>query len=161
MEEQRLAACAEKLKRLDEKHRQTSENKSSAPQDAVDDLEVAHETTSVSAPTPAISPVPLALISQSQPPVLQASHPERLDRDRERLEREHERVEPCVEDEVNLPRQPSPPIQRPVARSPDTQSEGEISLAEVVPLMEQNQTDRTTVPIQDYFNMEDDRGKLM
>lgn len=157
MEEQRLAACAEKLKRLNEKHRQTAEGKSSSAQIISDETGAAREEASISAPAPIPSPVPSVAISQSQAPVIQAPLPERVDRDRERMERERERVEPNAEEEVHLPCQPSPPIQRPVV--PEPQSEGESTLAEVSPLMEENQADRTAAPIRDYFSIEDSRGK--
>lgn len=157
MEEQRLAACAEKLKRLNEKHRQSAENKS-APAQIGEDAGAALEETSLSAPVPVPSPVPSGTVSQSQATVMQATLPERVDRDRERMELERERVEPNAEEEVHLPRQPSPPIQTPVTVVPEPQSEGENSLAEVSPLMDENQADRISVPIRDYFNMEDNRG---
>lgn len=158
MEEQRLAACAEKLKRLNEKHRQTTEGKSALSQTTNDDAVVNHEESSSSAPAPASSPAPSISVPQSQASVMQAALPDRVDRDEERLEQERERVEPSVEEEVHLPRQPSPPVQRPVTIVPEPQSERE-SLVEVGPLMEENQVDRTTVPIRDYFNMEDNRGR--
>lgn len=153
MEEQRLAACAEKLKRLNEKHRQADEGKSAPAQTTNDEAGAAYEEASSSAPAPVSSPVPSIPVSQSQAPIVQAPLPERM-------EREGERVEPSVEEEVHLPRQPSPPVQRPVTVGPDPQSEGESSLVEVSPLMEENQVDRTTVPIRDYFNIEDNRGEL-
>lgn len=156
MEEQRLAACAEKLKRLNEKHRQATEGKSSPSLTTNDEAGAAHEEASSAAPAPASSPVPSVPVSQSQAPIIQAPLPERVDRDRERIERDRERVEPTVEEEVHLPRQPSSPVQRPVATAPEPQSEGE---AEVGSLVEENQADRTTVPIRDYFNIEDSRGK--
>lgn len=156
MEEQRLAACAEKLKRLNEKHRQAAEGKSS-PVQAPND-EAAHDE-SLPAPAPVASPVPSLPVSQPQAPVMQAALPERMDRDRERIERERERVEPSTEEEVHFPRQPSPPVQRPVAVGSEPQGEGESPLVEVVPLMEESQANRTTVPIRDYFNIEDNRGK--
>lgn len=151
MEEQRLAACAEKLKRLNEKHRQTTEGKSPLPQTINDEEGAAQEEESSSAPAPVSSPVPSIPVSQSQAPIMQAPLPERV---------EQERVEPSVEEEVLLPRQPSPPVQRPVAVAPEPQSEGESPLVEVGPLMEENQAERTTVPIRDYFNIEDNRGEL-
>lgn len=162
MEEQRLAACAEKLKRLNEKHRQATEGKSGSAQTTNDDAGVAHEEASSSAPAPApaSSPVPSIPVLQSQASSMEAPLPERVDRDGERMERERERVEPSVEEEVHLPRQPSPPVQRPATIAPEPQSLGESSLVEVGPLMEENQADRTTVPIRDYFNMEDNRGGL-
>lgn len=158
MEEQRLAACAEKLKRLNEKHRQATEGKSASAQPSSDDTGAAHEEIS-SAPAPVSSPAPSIPASQSQVSIMQTPLPERVDRDGERMERE--RVEPSEEEEVHLPRQPSPPVQRAVTIAPEPQSEGESSLAEVGPLMEENQTDRTTGPMRDYFNMEDKRGRLL
>lgn len=162
MEEQRLAACAEKLKRLNEKHRQAAEGKSAPTQTTNDESGATHEEASSSAPVPVSSPVPSIPVSQSQATVVQAPLPERVDRDRERIEREVESVEQSVEEEeeVHLPRQPSPPVQRPVTVAPEPQSEGESSLVEVGPLMEENQAERTTVPIRDYFNIEDNRGEL-
>lgn len=158
MEEQRLAACAEKLKRLNEKHRQATEGKSAPAQTTSDDTGVALEESSSSAPAPVSSPVPSIPVAQSQAPIMQAPLPERADPDVERKERERERVEPSVDEEDHLPRQPSPPVQRPVTIAPEPQSEGESSLVEVGPLIEENQGDRTTVPIRDYFNIEDNRG---
>lgn len=155
MEEQRLAACAEKLKRLNEKHRQTTEGKSTLVQTTNDEGGVATEEAS-SAPAPVSSPVPSIPVSQSQPSNMQ---PERVDRDRERIEQERERDEPKVEEEVQLPRPPSSPVQRPVVIASKPPSEGESTVAEVSHLVEENQADRTTVPIRDYFNIEDNRGK--
>lgn len=155
MEEQRLAACAEKLKRLNEKHRQATEGKSGTAQTTSDDAGVAHEEIS-SAPAPASSPAPSIPVSQSQAPSMEAPQPERVERDVERLERE--RVEQSLEED-HLPRQPSPPVQRPGTIAPEPQSLGESSLVEVSPLMEENQADGTTVPMRDYFNMEDNRGR--
>lgn len=160
MEEQRLAACAEKLKRLNEKHRQATEGKSSPALTTNDDAGVALEEASSSAPAPVSSPVPSVPVSQSQAPVMQDPLPELVDRDGERIEREREGVEPSVEEElVHLPHQPSPPVHRPVTIAPEPQGEGESSLVEVA-LLEENQGDRTTVPIRDYFNIEDNRGEL-
>lgn len=158
MEEQRLAACAEKLKRLNEKHRQATEVKSVPGQTTNNDAGIAYEEASSSAPAPVSSPAPSVPVSQSQPPIMQAPLPERVDG--ERMERERERVEPSVEEEALLPRQPTPPIQRPVTIASEPKSEGESSLVEVSPLMEENRADRSTVPIRDYFNMEDNRGEL-
>lgn len=160
MEEQRLAACAEKLKRLNEKHRQTAEGKAASAQSTSDEAGVAHEEASSSTPAPVSSPAPSVPVSQSQGPIMEAPLPERVERDGERSERERERVEPSVEEEVHLPRQPSPPVQRPVTIAPEPQSLGESSLVEVSPLIEENQTDRPTMPIRDYFSMEDNRGRL-
>ncbi|CAI5640031.1 unnamed protein product [Oreochromis niloticus] len=156
MEEQRLAACAEKLKRLNEKHRQANEGKPSSAQTTNDEAGAPREEASLSTPAPVSSPAPSVPVSQSQVTVMQTSLPERGDRDRDRIERE--RAEPNAEEEVHLPRQPTPPVQRPVALAPEQpQGEGETSLAEVGPIMDENQTDRTSVPIRDYFNMEDNR----
>ncbi|MEQ2197467.1 hypothetical protein XENOCAPTIV_029958, partial [Xenoophorus captivus] len=68
-----------------------------------------------------------------------------------------ERVETSAEEEPELTRQASPPVQRPVTVVPEPQGEGETSLPEVCPLVQENQTDRPLVPIRDYFNMEDNR----
>lgn len=161
MEEQRLAACAEKLKRLNEKHRQATEGKSSPALTTNDDAGVAPEEASSSAPAPVSSPVPSVPVSQSQAPIMQATLPELVDRDGERTEREREGVEQSVEEElVTLPHQPSPPVHRPVTIAPEPQGEVESSLVEVT-LLEENQVDRTTVPIRDYFNIEDNRGELL
>lgn len=158
MEEQRLAACAEKLKRLNEKHRQATEIKSAPVQPSADDTGAANEEVP-SAPAPVSSPAPSIPPSQSQVSIIQTPLPERVDRDGERIERE--RVEPSEEEEAHLPRQPSPPVQRAVTVASEPQSEGETSVAEVGPLVEENQTDRTTAPMRDYFNMEDNRGGLL
>lgn len=158
MEEQRLAACAEKLKRLNEKHRQTTEGKSAPSQTTNDDAGVNNEESSSPAPAPVSSPAPSIPVPQSQASIMQVTLSDTVDRDGERLEQERELVEPSVEEEVHMPRQPSPPVQRPVTIVPEPQSEGESSLVEVGPLMEENQADRTSVPIRDYFNMEDNRG---
>lgn len=154
MEEQRLAACAEKLKRLNEKHRQATEVKPAAAPTTSDDGAVAHEEAPA-APAPVSNTAPSVPVSQSQPSTIPASLPERV----EKTEGERERVEPSVEEEVHLPRQPSPPVQRPMVLPPEPQSEVDSTLAEVSPLVEENQADRTTVPIRDYF-MEENRGKV-
>lgn len=156
MEEQRLAACAEKLKRLNEKHRQTADPKSASASNT--DAAVAHEDVS-SAPAGAASPVPSVPLSQSHVQILQAPLTERVERDVERVDRERDKVEPSVEEEDHLPHQPSPPVQRPGSKAPEPQSE-EASAADVGPLMEENKTDNTMVPIRDYFNMEENRGGL-
>lgn len=153
MEEQRLAACAEKLKRLNEKHRQATEGKST-PSQTNDEEGPALEETSSSTPAPVSSSVSSIPASQSQVPVLPAPLPERVELDREMMERD--RAEPSAEEEVHLPHQPSSPIQRPVAVTPEPQIESESSLPEVRPLVEENQAE--TVPICDYFNIEDNRG---
>lgn len=161
MEEQRLAACAEKLKRLNEKHRQAAESKPSAAATTDDDDNTsAHEDASP-APAPASSPTPPALVSQSPAASVEVPQPERAERDTERTERE--RVEQSPEEEAHLARQPSPPLQRPGATMapPEPQGLSEGSLAEVGPLVEENQTDGTTVPMRDYFNMEDNRGEAL
>ncbi|KAM9385131.1 protein PRRC2C [Pholidichthys leucotaenia] len=156
MEEQRLAACAEKLKRLNEKHRQANESKPSSAQTASDEAGIARDEA-LSAPSPVSSPTPSVPVSQSQPPVMQVPLMERGDRDRDRMERERERVDPNAEEELHLPRQPTPPVQRSAAVAPEPQSEGDTTLADVGPLIEENQADRTPVPICDYFNIEDNR----
>lgn len=156
MEEQRLAACAEKLKRLNEKHRQSAEGKSTSAQSASDDTGVSCEENSSS--TTVTNPQSSMPTSQSQAPVMQPPLSERVDRERERNEQERDkgehRGEPNVE-EVDFVRQASPPVQRPAAIEP--QNEGESILTEVGPIVDDKQADRATVPIQDYFNMEDGR----
>lgn len=156
MEEQRLAACAEKLKRLNEKHRQTADPKSASAGNA--DAAVAHEDVS-SAPAAALSPVPSVPLSQSHVQILQAPLTERVERDVDRVDRERDKVEQSVEEEDHLRHQPSPPVQRPGSKAPEPQSE-EASAADVGPLMEENKADNTMVPIRDYFNMEENRGGL-
>ncbi|KAK1896388.1 Protein PRRC2C [Dissostichus eleginoides] len=160
MEEQRLAACAEKLKRLNEKHRQTTETTPALSQTTNEEAGPAEEE----------DPVPSIPVSQPPATIVQAPLPEEVDQDGEMVEREHEMVErehemvereheivePIVEEEAPLPRQPSPTIQRPLAVTPEPQSEEESSLVEVSALVEDNQVDRA-VPIQDYFNLEDNR----
>lgn len=166
MDEQRLAACAEKLKRLNEKLRPAAETKPAPTETPNEETGAVREgTPPLSAPAPVSSPAPSMPVSLPQPPIImQAPLPdrerERVERDRERLERE-EIVEPSVEEEVHfVPRQPSPPVQRPVAVAPEPQSEGESSLAEAGPLVEESQADRTPVPIRDYFSIDDSRGEL-
>ena len=99
MDEQRLAACAEKLKRLNEKHRPVVEN---TPEPAGEETGAARDKTPpMAVPPPALSAAPS--IPQSPPSTTQAPPPdketlerERVERDRERLERERverERVE--------------------------------------------------------------------
>lgn len=153
MEEQRLAACAEKLKRLNEKRRQTADPKSSSATNI--DAALAHEEVSSAAPAAAPSPAPSVPVSQSQVQIMQAER----ERDAERVDREQDKAELSAEEEDHLPHQPSPPVQRPGSKAPEPQSE-EASAAEVGPLIEENKTDSTTVPIRDYFNMEDNRGGL-
>nr|XP_057929504.1 protein PRRC2C [Doryrhamphus excisus] len=157
MEEQRLAACAEKLKRLNEKHRQSTEGKSGPPQTTCDDgiPVVTPQEEAPSVPDPASSPAPSHPVLQPQALGVQTPLPETTDREVERVKLE--RVEPSAEEEVPLPHRPTSPVQRPVVAAPEPQSEGEIILAEVCPLADENQTERTTVPIRDYFNMEENR----
>lgn len=156
MEEQRLAACAEKLKRLNEKHRQTADPKSASGGNI--DAAITHEEVSP-APAASLSPVPSVPVSQSHVQIMQVPLAERVDRDVERVDRERDKVEQSVEEEDHLSHQPSPPVQRPGSKAPEPQSE-EASAAEVGPLIEENKTDSTTVPIRDYFNMDDNRGGL-
>lgn len=164
MEEQRLAACAEKLKRLNEKHRQATESKPSAAQAAAtgEDTGPAPEESS-SAEAPASSPVPPAPEPAPVPQLLASSlevpQSESVERDVERTEPEE--VEQSPEEEGHSARQPSPPLQRPSTTTapPEPQGLAEGSLSEVGPLMEENQATRTTVPMQDYFNVEDNRGE--
>ncbi|XP_014914267.1 protein PRRC2C isoform X2 [Poecilia latipinna] len=145
MEEQRLAACAEKLKRLNEKHRQANEGKPAVGDQTTNEEAGAAGEEVLSASVPASSPVPAVPVPQPELPVVQA--------EKERIER----VETNAEEEPELTRQASPPIQRPVAVAPDPPGDGETSLAEVGPLVPENQTDRAAAPIRDYFNMEDNR----
>lgn len=162
MEEQRLAACAEKLKRLNEKHRQTTEGKTGSTQTTNDEAGVGYEEAPSLAPAPVSNPPPPVPVSQSQVPVKQMPLPERVNRDGERLEGECKRIEQNVEEEEDhLRRRPTPTAQRPVTLALEPQSEGETTLVEVDPLLEEEETDRTTVPIRDYFIMEDNRGGLL
>nr|XP_061790441.1 protein PRRC2C-like [Nerophis lumbriciformis] len=157
MEEQRLAACAEKLKRLNEKHRQSTEVQAVVPQ-AVGDESLAPQEEASSAPDPASSPVTLITVLQPQASVVQTHIPERADRDVER--NKLEQVEPNVEEEeaaAPLPHRPISPAQRPVVSAPEPQTETESTLTEVELLVDENQTERTTVPIRDYFNMEENK----
>lgn len=154
MEEQRLAACAEKLKRLNEKHRQANEGKPASDQTTTEESGAAGEEAQT-ASVPASSPVPSIPVPQSEVPVVQAPLNERVDQDRERLEQ----AEPHAEEDPERTRQASPPIQRLIAVTPEPQGEGETSLPEVAPLVQENQTDQTSAPIRDYFNMEDNRGR--
>lgn len=147
MEEQRLAACAEKLKRLNEKHRQANEGKAAVGDQATIEEAGAAGEEVLSASDPASSPVPAVPVPQPELPVVQA--------ERERMEQ----VETNAEEEPELARQASPPIQRPVAVAPGPPDDGETSLAEVGPLVPENQSDRAAAPIRDYFNMEDNRGR--
>lgn len=155
MEEQRLAACAEKLKRLNEKHRQAADPKSASATSI--DAAVAHEEVP-SVPAAALSPAPSVPVSQSQVQIMQAPPTERADRDAERVDRERDKADQRVEEEDHLLHQPSPLVQRAGSKASEPQSE-DSSAAEVGPLME-NKADGTTVPIRDYFSMEDNRGGL-
>lgn len=155
MEEQRLAACAEKLKRLNEKHRQAADPKSASATNI--DAAVAHEEVP-SVPAAALSPAPSVPVSQSQVQIMQAPPTERADRDADRVDRERDNADQRVEEEDHLLHQPSPLVQRAGSKASEPQSE-DSSAAEVGPLME-NKADGTTVPIRDYFSMEDNRGGL-
>ncbi|XP_019752074.1 protein PRRC2C isoform X2 [Hippocampus comes] len=156
MEEQRLAACAEKLKRLNEKHRQMTEVQASLPQTACDDAQAPKEEIQ-SAPDPAPSPAPSVAVLQQQASVVQTHLPERADRDEAAIKLEQ--VEPNAEEEdkaeVPLPHRPISPVH--VVSAPEPPTEAESTLAEVEPLVDENQAERTTVPIRDYFSMEDNR----
>nr|XP_061834231.1 protein PRRC2C isoform X1 [Nerophis lumbriciformis] len=161
MEEQRLAACAEKLKRLNEKHRQSVESKAVPPQTPCNEgvASVSPQEEAPSVPDPASSPAPSIPVLQPQPSGVQTplATPleEMADRDSERINLE--RVEPSVEEELPLPHRPPSPVHRPVVTAPELPSEEAITLSEVCPLVDENQTERTTVPIRDYFNMEENR----
>ncbi|KAM9831336.1 LOW QUALITY PROTEIN: protein PRRC2C [Neosynchiropus ocellatus] len=155
MEEQRLAACAEKLKRLNEKLKQT-EVKSAPLQPSNEQAVLAKEEVPTSAPAPASSPAPSITVSQSQPPHVQPSVPERTDQEKERVDQDPELVEPGDGESHN--RQPSSPVQRSQTLAPESHGKGESVLAEVGPLVEESRNERTTVPIRDYFNIDDSRG---
>uniref|UniRef100_A0A3B4AHJ5 BAT2 N-terminal domain-containing protein n=1 Tax=Periophthalmus magnuspinnatus TaxID=409849 RepID=A0A3B4AHJ5_9GOBI len=146
MEEQRLAACAEKLKRLNEKQRQSDGKPALC---SSDDTGVSFEDTSTSALSNATPAIPT---SQSQTPV-QTSVSERVERERTEPEL---RVDPHVEDD-HLVRQAASPVQRPVPVEP--QNEDENIQTEVGPIVDEMPADRTVGPIQDYFNIDDNRGE--
>ncbi|KAL1022480.1 hypothetical protein UPYG_G00028280 [Umbra pygmaea] len=175
MEELRLAACAEKLKRLNEKLHPATESKP-APV-----VETANEETGAvrkdTPPPPRVSsPAPgqLAHLSQTLTQPALPQDPERMERERERLERERvgreierervdrdlESVEPSTEDESPfVPRQPSPPVQRP-ASVPSEPQVSEDPLGEVSPQVEDSQTERLTpMPVRDYFSTTESRGE--
>ncbi|XP_059923988.1 protein PRRC2C isoform X3 [Gadus macrocephalus] len=185
MDEQRLAACAEKLKRLNEKHRPAAEN---TADHADEETGAAHDKTPpMAVPPPALNAVPS--IPQSLPSTMQASPPdketlerervervgERLEREtverdlervetdrdeREREMREREAAEASVEEEVHFgAHQPSPPVQRSVVMAPDPPSGADGSLSDLVPLVEKSHPDRTSKPIRDYFNIDDSRDE--
>ncbi|CDQ73509.1 unnamed protein product [Oncorhynchus mykiss] len=123
MEEQRLTACAEKLKRLNEKLHPATDAKHGP----------AAETTNEE--TGAVSPLQ-----------------DRESVERERIEREsvaRERIE--RESSPFVPRQPSPPVQRPLSIPPEPRlGEG--------PLHLESQTERLTpMPIRDYFSTDESR----
>ncbi|XP_028301264.1 protein PRRC2C isoform X2 [Gouania willdenowi] len=151
MEEQRLAACAEKLKRLNEKHRQSTEGKPPTAHAANDEEGTAADETSISAATPISTIAPLVPVLQSQSSIIPAPLSERVDQENEKMKQE--RVEKNAEEEVS-------PDQRPAVVTPEPQNEEETSLDEVSLLIEENQTDRTSVPIRDYFTMEDNRDEV-
>jgi len=155
MEEQRLAGCAEKLKRLNEKYRQANEVKAALQPPAAKEEAAAREAEASPAPPPAAGPAPSIPVSQSQEPIVEAPLPE----SEEKTERVEPSVEMEVEEEVHLPRQPSPPVQRPVADAPEPRSEGESPSVEAGPPMEESQVDGAAAPLRDYFSMEDDRGE--
>ncbi|KAM6963234.1 protein PRRC2C [Aplochiton taeniatus] len=167
MDEQRLAACAEKLKRLNEKLRPATETKPTPAETTNEEtLVVREDTPPLPAPPPVSSPAPSMPMTQTQAPVMQAPLPdrerERGERDRERMERE--RIEPSVEEEVCfVPRLPSPEAQRPVAVASELQSGAECPTAEVGPLGEvghlvkDSQSERTPMPVRDHFSVDDNR----
>lgn len=155
MEEQRLAACAEKLKRLNEKHRQTNEGKLAPSQTTNDEEEAGTEE---SLPACASSPSPSVTVSQSQAPVKPECLPDRINQERESLEQE---PESATEDEVLLAHLPSCPALRPGTL--ESQGEGEPPLIKPNQMdVEESQTDgKTSAPICDYFKVDDNRGKLI
>ncbi|XP_024117424.1 protein PRRC2C isoform X2 [Oryzias melastigma] len=151
MEEQRLAACAEKLKRLNEKHRQTNEGKLAPSQTTNDEEEAGTEE---SLPACASSPSPSVTVSQSQAPVKPECLPDRINQERESLEQE---PESATEDEVLLAHLPSCPALRPGTL--ESQGEGEPPLIKPNQMdVEESQTDgKTSAPICDYFKVDDNR----
>lgn len=133
MEEQRLAACAEKLKRLNEKLRPVAipeTAKSITPvQSNETEAEIVPNLTAETSPThaaPAPQPLPSVPIPSDDGP------------------------EPSVEEEPQfVARQPSPLSHRTVTES----QENEVDVAEV----EEVQVERQ--PIRDYFSPDECRGK--
>ncbi|XP_071010388.1 protein PRRC2C-like isoform X1 [Oncorhynchus clarkii lewisi] len=187
MEEQRLTACAEKLKRLNEKlHPATDAKHSPAAETTNEETGAVCEDTPPLSVLPSVSnPAPSQPAPSSQPPNISAPLQDRESVERERIERESvarerieresvererierervERVEPSAkEDSQFVPRQPSPPVQRPLSIPPEPRlGEGPLHLvgplSEVSPLVEESQTERLTpMPIRDYFSTDESR----
>ncbi|XP_077963897.1 protein PRRC2C isoform X6 [Gasterosteus aculeatus] len=165
MDEQRLAACAEKLKRLNEKHRQANESKSPPPQATNEEDGAAQEesSSSASAPSPLPPvPAPLPLVPTTEAPLPEGRGEE--EEEEEGAEPEPEPSVPEVEvmeealvKEEEPPRQPSPPVLRPVVVAAEPQADGGSPSVEVGPPTEENQVDETSVSIRDYFTLEEER----
>ncbi|XP_042175776.1 protein PRRC2C isoform X4 [Oncorhynchus tshawytscha] len=178
MEEQRLAACAEKLKRLNEKLRPATEATSVPPGETTNEEmgAVCEDTPPLSVPPPISSPAPSQADPLPQPLTIPAPLQDRERMERERMERERmerermesenkrmERVEPSAEESQFVPRQPSPPVQRPESIPPEPQlgegTLGEVGpLSEVSPLVDESQTERLIpMPIREYFSTDESR----
>uniref|UniRef100_A0A8C7FPS7 Proline rich coiled-coil 2C n=1 Tax=Oncorhynchus kisutch TaxID=8019 RepID=A0A8C7FPS7_ONCKI len=137
MEEQRLTACAEKLKRLNEKLHPATDAKHGPDAETTNE-----ETGAVCEDTPPLSVLPpVSNPAPSQP--APSSQPLNISR--------VERVEPSAKEESQfVPRQPSPLVGDPRL--------GEGPLSEVSPLVEESQTERLTpMPIRDYFSTDESR----
>lgn len=132
MEEQRLAACAEKLKRLNEKLRPAANPEAAKCTTPVQSNESEAEIVPSLPAEP--SPAQAAPPQQPLPTVPVPSH---------------DGPEPSVEEEPQFTRQPSPPVHRTATES----QEAEVDVAAV----EEVQVERQ--PIRDYFNPEEYRGK--
>lgn len=133
MEEQRLAACAEKLKRLNEKLRPAA-----TP-------EAARSTTPVQSNEPETEIVPSLPAETSSTQAAPAQQP---------LPTvpilSHDGPESSVEEEPQFDtRQPSPPVRRTITES----QEAEVEVAAVEEVLVERQ------PIRDYFCPEECRGK--
>lgn len=167
MEEQRLAACAEKLKRLNEKLRPATDAKHGPAAETTNEETgaVCEDTPPLSVLPPVSKPTPSQPAPSSQPPNISAPLQDRESVERERIERV-ERVEPSAKEESQfVPRQPSPPVQRPLSIPPEPRlGEGPLRLvgplSEVSPLVQESQTERLTpMPIRDYFSTDESRGE--
>lgn len=167
MEEQRLAACAEKLKRLNEKLRPATDAKHGPAAETTNEETgaVCEDTPPLSVLPPVSKPTPSQPAPSSQPPNISVPLQDRESVERERIERV-ERVEPSAKEESQfVPRQPSPPVQRPLSIPPEPRlGEGPLRLvgplSEVSPLVQESQTERLTpMPIRDYFSTDESRGE--
>lgn len=136
MEEQRLAACAEKLKRLNEKLRPAAS--AAAPEVAKAATPVqSNESEAETVPSLPAETLPTQA-TPAQQPLPSVPIPS------------HEGPEPSVEEEPQfVTRQPSPPAHRSVIES----QEAEVDVA----VVEEVQVERQ--PIKDYFSPEECRGK--